>query len=54
MDLFVADAPPVLQKFTLPREQVGALRARLRAFGVTASAIYPGFDGVRREIAGPG
>lgn len=44
---------PVLQKFTLPREAVPDLRRRLRDFGVTPSTIYPGFDGVRREIEGP-
>lgn len=41
---------PILHKITLPPSELGNLRAHLVEHEVTHSAIYPGLDGVRREI----
>lgn len=40
----------VLHKHTLPGSQVPDLRQMLKAYGITASVVFPGLDGVRREI----
>lgn len=40
----------VIHKVILPRREVAQLRSHLFGVGVTHSVMYPGFDGVRREL----
>lgn len=41
---------PILMKFTAPAMCGGYLLQQLSVFGIKASAIYPGYDGVRRAV----
>ena len=49
VDQYIGD-DPILMKFTAPAMCGGYLLQQLSAFGIKASAIYPGYDGVRRAV----
>jgi hypothetical protein len=53
LELIVEDEPfdhPVLYKFTLPRSEAGALLMWLSHEPVTGAILFPGLDGVARDV----
>ncbi len=49
---YVVDASaPLLRELSLPIAEAPTLLALLRELGVSAATIYPGFDGVGRDVA---
>jgi len=43
-------ATPVLRSYTLPWKEAGALLIGLRAFGISAASLFPGYEGVAQSI----